>query len=32
MNIPDKETFYGGDERGYTDYQFLAPQPAPTGA
>ncbi len=24
LNIPDKETFYGGDERGYTDYPFLA--------
>lgn len=32
LNIPDQETFYGGDERGYTDYPFLAPQQAPAGA
>ena len=24
LNVPDPETFYGGDERGYTDYPFLA--------
>ncbi|HEC90509.1 MAG TPA: alkene reductase [Alphaproteobacteria bacterium] len=23
LNEPDQETFYGGDERGYTDYPFL---------
>ncbi|MDY8109743.1 alkene reductase [Fulvimarina sp. 2208YS6-2-32] len=23
MNEPDKDTFYGGDEKGYTDYPFL---------
>lgn len=23
MNKPDQDTFYGGDEKGYTDYQFL---------
>jgi len=23
LNEPDHETFYGGDERGYTDYPFL---------
>ena len=23
LNEPDEETFYGGDEKGYTDYQFL---------
>ncbi len=22
LNIPDPETFYGGDEKGYTDYAF----------
>ena len=24
LNVPDVSTFYGGDERGYTDYPFLA--------
>lgn len=24
LNAPDLSTFYGGDERGYTDYPFLA--------
>ncbi len=24
LNTPDPATFYGGDERGYTDYPFLA--------
>jgi N-ethylmaleimide reductase len=23
LNAPDEKTFYGGDERGYTDYPFL---------
>lgn len=23
LNSPDQETFYGGDEKGYTDYPFL---------
>jgi N-ethylmaleimide reductase len=23
LNEPDEKTFYGGDERGYTDYPFL---------
>lgn len=23
FNTPDPETFYGGDERGYTDYPTL---------
>lgn len=23
LNTPDPETFYGGDERGYTDYPFM---------
>ena len=23
LNVPDPETFYGGDEHGYTDYPFL---------
>jgi len=23
LNEPDEATFYGGDERGYTDYPFL---------
>lgn len=32
LNIPDPSTFYGGDERGYVDYPFIAPQPAPAGA
>lgn len=24
LNTPDRKTFYGGDEKGYTDYPFLA--------
>jgi len=24
LNTPDQETFYGGDEKGYTDYPFMA--------
>ena len=24
LNTPDQNTFYGGDEKGYTDYPFLA--------
>ncbi len=28
LNVPDPATFYGGDERGYTDYPFLAPEAA----
>jgi N-ethylmaleimide reductase len=24
LNVPDPDTFYGGDERGYTDYPALA--------
>ncbi len=24
LNEPDQNTFYGGDERGYTDYPFLS--------
>lgn len=24
FNTPDQDTFYGGDERGYTDYPFLS--------
>ncbi|SFQ09182.1 N-ethylmaleimide reductase [Nitrosomonas cryotolerans] len=23
LNVPDPETFYGGDEKGYTDYPYL---------
>ena len=23
LNQPDSKTFYGGDEKGYTDYPFL---------
>jgi N-ethylmaleimide reductase len=23
LNEPDQDTFYGGDEGGYTDYPFL---------
>ena len=23
LNTPDQETFYGGDEHGYTDYPFM---------
>jgi N-ethylmaleimide reductase len=26
LNTPDPATFYGGDERGYTDYPRLALQ------
>lgn len=26
LNEPDYATFYGGDERGYTDYPFLEPR------
>ncbi len=25
LNTPDQATFYGGDERGYTDYPFMTP-------
>ncbi len=28
LNVPDPATFYGGDERGYTDYPFLAAEAA----
>ena len=28
LNVPDPTTFYGGDERGDTDYPFLAPDAA----
>jgi len=28
LNAPDQETFYGGDEKGYTDYPFLQHSPA----
>jgi len=28
LNIPDRTTFYGGDEKGYTDYSFLQLQEA----
>lgn len=28
LNVPDPASFYGGDERGYTDYPALAAQPA----
>jgi len=24
LNQPDPNTFYGGDEKGYTDYPFLS--------
>jgi len=24
LNSPDQETFYGGDEHGYTDYPFMS--------
>ncbi|UII35031.1 alkene reductase [Fulvivirga ulvae] len=27
LNSPDQETFYGGNEKGYTDYPFLAHNP-----
>jgi N-ethylmaleimide reductase len=23
LNAPDMDTFYGGNEKGYTDYPFL---------
>jgi len=23
LNEPDENTFYGGDEKGYTDYPFM---------
>ena len=26
LNVPDVTTFYGGDEKGYTDYPFLEPE------
>jgi N-ethylmaleimide reductase len=25
LNVPDEASFYGGDEKGYTDYAFLNP-------
>ncbi len=28
LNWADEATFYGGDEKGYTDYPFLAPEQA----
>lgn len=28
LNQPDQSTFYGGGEKGYTDYPFLEAQPA----
>lgn len=28
LNAPDQSTFYGGGEKGYTDYPFLELQPA----
>ena len=28
LNRADEASFYGGDEKGYTDYPFLAPQQA----
>lgn len=28
LNTPDQSTFYGGGEKGYTDYPFLEAQPA----
>ncbi len=28
LNAPDPSTFYGGGEKGYTDYPFLEAQPA----
>ncbi len=30
LNTPDPATFYGGDERGYTDYPFLDPPGSPS--
>jgi len=32
LNEPDRSTYYGGDERGYTDYPALADQPAALAA
>ena len=26
LNKPDEATYYGGDEKGYTDYPFLDEQ------
>lgn len=26
LNEPDRDTFYGGDEKGYTDYPFYQPE------
>ena len=26
LNKPDEATYYGGDEKGYTDYPFLSEQ------
>lgn len=31
LNEPDQDTFYGGDEKGYTDYPFLQAKPEATG-
>ena len=28
LNVADPSTFYGGDEKGYTDYPFLSPKRA----
>ena len=28
LNSPDQDTFYGGNEKGYTDYPFLSDQVA----
>lgn len=28
LNKPERATFYGGDEKGYTDYPFMASKPA----
>ncbi len=28
LNTPDQSTFYGGNEKGYTDYPFVEVQPA----
>ncbi len=28
LNLADEASFYGGDEKGYTDYPFLAPRQA----
>jgi len=32
LNEPDRETFYGGDERGYNDYPFLEGSRAAVGS